>query len=237
MTNPAGAPDFRYTDRDVREDDSLTRIALNYIDTYTGCFEPILDARAYLMDHETLPTSKVRTVLNCMRQDYNVMDSLPIPERRPVLSVVKVKKSKKFNKDITLIQCERTDPHDQHISFDDEDERVLCNGILWEFTRPYSIGTALRVHPEYQFVMARQGKLIHLVKGNGDHRVTWTLDCSNNGQHRGGPREVYDVRVEVECNTRYIRNGILMTDIRADEVFGVGLHRYCQKCFDGKMMR
>ena len=79
--------DYRYTDRDVREDPRLTQLAMAYLANYGGDFEPLVRAKLYLRQHEELTTVLVRTTLNCMRFDVHVAHELPVPQP-PVLRVV-----------------------------------------------------------------------------------------------------------------------------------------------------
>lgn len=77
--------DYRYTDRDVREDPRLAELAMAYLRTYGGEFEPLIEAKTYLrVVGPELPTAMVRKTLNCMRHDFNVADRMPVPRRAEV---------------------------------------------------------------------------------------------------------------------------------------------------------
>lgn len=77
-----GAPDYAYTDRDVREDESLQNVALAYLRGYGGTFEPLVEAKDKLGRGNALPVQTIRMVLNCMRHDMSVVDRLPVPNRQ-----------------------------------------------------------------------------------------------------------------------------------------------------------
>lgn len=73
------AHDYRYTDRDVREDDRLRELAIAYLQQYGGDFDPLVRAKRAMLAGAELTTTIIRTVLNCMRHDVNVADKMPIP--------------------------------------------------------------------------------------------------------------------------------------------------------------
>lgn len=75
------AYDYKYTDRDVREDPRLADLACAYLKTYGGDFEPLLEAKTYLRVVGEPPTAMIRRVLNCMRHDVNVAGQMPVPQR------------------------------------------------------------------------------------------------------------------------------------------------------------
>lgn len=77
----ATAYDYRYTDRDVREDSRLVDLACAYLRTYGGDFEPLIEAKTYLRVVGEPPTAMIRRVLNCMRHDVNVAGKMPVPSR------------------------------------------------------------------------------------------------------------------------------------------------------------
>lgn len=73
-------PDRKYTDEDVRADDSLRTLALAYVKTYQGEFPPLARLE-YLVRTDQLvglTVSQARMVLNCMLHDANVIN-LPTP--------------------------------------------------------------------------------------------------------------------------------------------------------------
>ena len=73
--------DYRYTDRDVREDARLVDLACAYLKTYGGDFGPVIEAKTYLRVVGEPPTAMIRTVLNCMRHDANLAGRMPVPSR------------------------------------------------------------------------------------------------------------------------------------------------------------
>lgn len=73
------AHDYRYTDRDVREDPRLTDLAIAYLQQYGGDFDPLVRAKRVMNQGGEMTTVIIRTVLNCMRHDVNVADKMPVP--------------------------------------------------------------------------------------------------------------------------------------------------------------
>jgi hypothetical protein len=74
------APEVRYTERDVRENEELRELAESYVRNYGGEFDPLLRAFNMLSMDGALTTAMTRTVLNCMRHDENVASILPEPK-------------------------------------------------------------------------------------------------------------------------------------------------------------
>jgi hypothetical protein len=95
------APEIKYTERDVRENDELRDLAETYVRNYGGEFDPLVRAFNMLSMDGALTTAMTRTVLNCMRHDINIASQLPeprgytLPERPHVLTNVKKKKEPK----------------------------------------------------------------------------------------------------------------------------------------------
>lgn len=75
------AYDYKYTDRDVREDPRLAELACAYLKTYGGDFEPLLEAKTYLRVVGEPPAAMIRRTLNCMRHDHSVAGQMPTPQR------------------------------------------------------------------------------------------------------------------------------------------------------------
>ena len=88
------ALDLKYTDEDVRRDAELQRRAESYASHYEGDFDFLAMARAHMEKRGSLTIGVARGVLNCMRLDPRISDSLPPPDRgqadsvRPHLRVV-----------------------------------------------------------------------------------------------------------------------------------------------------
>lgn len=147
------APEQKYTDRHVREDPSLRDIAEGYVILYGGDFEPLLNAKRELRYHGRLSTRTTRVVLNCMRYDTNVSDSLLAP-KAPVLSVVKGSK---------LPFCFDPRPHNQHGEYRGKNyER--CEGVPWPINRS-PFWTTARIRARY--AAAGLSSIYHLTSGKG----------------------------------------------------------------------
>ncbi len=73
------AYDYKYTDRDIRENLNLMKVAHDYLLQYGGDFDYLVRARQYLVIQGSLPTSIARGVLNCMRSDPYWVGRIPAP--------------------------------------------------------------------------------------------------------------------------------------------------------------
>lgn len=90
MTYPLPA-DHRYTDRDVRENQYLYYVAVEYLHSYGGDFEFLVRAKRSLEAIGSLPVATIRGVLNCMRSDPSAAINLPSP-KPPRLKVVTIQR-------------------------------------------------------------------------------------------------------------------------------------------------
>lgn len=132
------APAERYTDRDLRRDPRLLGIAICYARDYDGEFEPMLDARDEAIRNGTLPLPMARTVLNCMRHDFEAQEMLPARPTRPTLRVVQ---DAEDNRKAHPSQVRRDEPE-----------------------RTYILRTEVQVKYNYGFVKGRYpNKVLHFV--------------------------------------------------------------------------
>lgn len=74
-----------YTETDVRANPNLLALAVTYARGYMGTWEVLAGARDLSVRSGTLPIAVARTVLNCMRNDANVCESLPEPTTTPTV--------------------------------------------------------------------------------------------------------------------------------------------------------
>lgn len=197
----------KYTDRDVRENITLRAIAENYVVDYGGDFEPLVNAVKMMEEGERLPTNVIRVVLNCMRNDYTVAESLPNPTR-PRLEVVRnvtKKKSPPY-----MMQCDLEFSHEGHTWSEEPIDGVnkylhYCNGVAFEINRGRVVMVA---HIKTPYVIARSGKLIHSTTGVGE--CEWYMP-----RHEyGWPDNWNNPKLSVQTICRFpsvIRHGILLT--------------------------
>jgi hypothetical protein len=75
--------DMRYTDADVRNDPRLLALAEDYAFNYQGDFSPVVNAKALLQADDQLPIGVARMVLNTMRCDARVANTMPSPTPAP----------------------------------------------------------------------------------------------------------------------------------------------------------
>jgi len=155
-----GAPEYKYTDRDVRENANLREIAENYLIEYGGDFEPLVKAVQLLATEGNLPTSMVRVVLNCMRHDANVVNDLPAPIGYKLPKKVVSIKGRRHD---YHTDCDNKESHHSH-SYRLDDEILLCKGVPFEINRESYWMDAKVKRP---FMRARGGRLVHFTTGEG----------------------------------------------------------------------
>jgi hypothetical protein len=83
--------EYRFSDRDVREDPDLAQLAFQFARNYGGDFDFLVHAHTYAVEHGSLHTSMARGVLNCMRSDIQGLALLQeriIPRRARGLYIV-----------------------------------------------------------------------------------------------------------------------------------------------------
>lgn len=111
----APAYDYKYTDRDVREDPRLGDLAKAYLLTYGGEFEPLREAQSALLEFGNLTTPMIRKVLNCMRHDHHVASAMPRPAR-PSFGIEDIKAFRNTQQQVQQPRLRLVE--------DDEEERV-----------------------------------------------------------------------------------------------------------------
>ena len=173
----SAAPEIRYTDRDVREDESLRELALEYLRQYGGEFEPLTDAQEVMNSGEHLPTQMIRKVLNCMRHDRDWATRMPTPDRTSNVLPFRAPRPRKPQQ--VDKPCEQTTGHHQHPwekvpwgEYNDYYWRYSCPGLPWEITRRARVTPAKVNRP---LAVAKTGKLLHSVDPDGAHRVVWKV--------------------------------------------------------------
>lgn len=163
------APEFKYSDRNVRENPELRDLAEAYIRAYGGDFEPLLNAKRELSRSGRLETRTVRVVLNCMRYDVNASSALPEPQA-PTLELVR--------KETNVPFCSDPRPHYQHSEYRGK-KLERCAGVPWEIDRT-RFGTTVRVRARY--AAAHTSSTYHLTSGKGVQ--SWTPPWHEMGQAR-----------------------------------------------------
>lgn len=201
-----GAPEYRYTDRDVRENESLTDLAYDYLRNYGGDFEPLVNALTSFKHDGYLPTNMVRIVLNCMRNDLNVANDLPAPVGYKVpRKIATVVKPRRRDWDEPL-PCSIKESHDAH-TYKLDDEFTRCLGIPWEINRSYF---ELEATVKVPFARARGGRYIHMLTGRA--WCEWHPPWHEYGWGKVPPILI----VEVVCKyPSFIKRPILLTENKA----------------------
>lgn len=170
----SGAPETKYTDRDVRENVTLVEAAMMWLEAYQGEFDYLIDMKMRLASGYELTTPMVRGVLNCMRHDPRVT-GLPAP-LPPIQETVVVSMARKRQRRRGVLDgpCDKTTEHSSHIwtardEEGEEDGMYRCEGI------PYAINRTSRYFSakiKVPYVVAKSGGLIHRVAEEG-HDCHW----------------------------------------------------------------
>lgn len=219
------APERKYTDADVRGDPELAELALDYLDNYTGDFEPLVRAQETLERGSLLTTTQTRVVLNCMRHDWSIADKLPQPMAKvidmPVRDDVapRPKKPKKKEPKWTEreVPCGNTELHHGHNYEKDDYKYWHCRGVSNDRVDRFWIPARIKV----PYAKARGGKMIHLVAPE-DHVFTYTPNHYGDGygsgyESKSRPRQWgFSPRFSVNLLCRYpswLENPILLAEV------------------------
>lgn len=223
------APERKYTDSDVRADPELTELAYDYLDVYTGDFEPLVQAQDRVASRQFLTTSQVRVVLNCMRHDWNIADNLPTPMAKVIDMPVRGEhsvhpaqgKKRKKGKPVLPEPCTRTDIHERHQL---DQMGFYCHGVPNDREDYLWIDAKVKV----KYVKAKGGKMIHLV-GDGSN-FQWKTNRFGPGFSRFSPY----LNIKLLCKyPSWLRNPILLPEIPEGMLTPqgkpIGLCPYCEK--------
>ena len=236
MSQPAEqtAYDYKYTDKDVRENPNLREIATKYVEEYGGDFAPLVNIKLGLVhDEDELTTAEARIVLNCMRHDSTVNGSLPaprfgVPADRPrrdavVIPMQRDRRSARHRGPVEH-KCGRTQPHDEHFTSGYD---VKCPGVPWEITRYGLIPTRGRIHGK-PYAASATGALVHKVEGEAV--FYWRPNRHEWGFETGLPVQF---SVKVLCkNPSWLKDPKLYAEepvhLYDDDSFG---RSRCKRCF------
>jgi hypothetical protein len=220
MSDALSSPEFKYTDRHVREDLELREFAEAYVHGYGGSFEPMLNAKRELRSTGRLETRTARVVLNCARYDQNVQSQLPEPKPFTLELVKDDKKSK-------APFCNDPRPHYDHYDYS-RGRKESCEGVPWEITR---LTFDRKIKVKAPFASARTGKVIHRTAGYGS--VEWYPP-----RHKMGPAKFEGFVVKVLCKyPSYIANPLLFLEEPlelpgVDKKGNLVYRPRCKYCFD-----
>lgn len=232
----SSAPETKYTDRDVRENNCLVEMAYEYVENYTGDFEYLIDMKMRLAQGYDLTTPMVRGILNCMRHDPRVSGlPAPLPPSEGVVVELRQPKRSKRRKGYDRDNpepCPKTESHDNHVWWKGDDP-YWCEGIEWAITRlRYPDYPALVKTP---FVVARSGTLIHSVAPDG-HYFRWRQHRHEWGFWRMPGEEFDDPDLIINLVCRFpsvLKNPALLTIERAEQMIEVCELGWCPHCADG----
>lgn len=207
----------KYTDRDVR--DNLTEAietVTDYLESYTGEFEYLVDCKMRLAHGMTLSVGMMRGVLNCMRNDPRVKDTLPEPLPEQPAEVVSINRASSRQRKWGPADCDIETDHGGHYIGDEElfQRRHYCSG-RWSINREaYTLPA--KIKPIYTSVVTRTGALIHRL--TGEALVTWFPHSHKpgfigEGSTYLGKYSSGSLIYLTSCKgASHIRNGILLTD-------------------------
>lgn len=216
----------KYTDRDVRENPEYYGIVVDFLVTYQGEFQFLIDCKMRVMQDHDLTVGMVRGVLNCMRVDPRAPT---LPEPKPITAedmeafadVIPMREPLyRKPKKIERGYCTNQRPH-QHTS---EDWQTIhyCPGVL-KVERPHSYRRPAEIHPEYVFVKAKSlsTTLIHRATSA---EVEWYPKWNDYYWSRKP-----EVIVHTDCTyPHYLRNPLLAT---VEQIAGSYGYRRCMHCF------
>ena len=224
--------DYKYTDRDVREDPHLAELAVAYVLQYGGDFEPLVEAKMVLQDGGQLTTSNIRRVLNCMRHDYDVAQNMPPPKRNTAKVVQLATRRKRRGIDFedegdAIDQCSNVEPHYTHRWPGKKNKApyyARCNGVPFPINRSGRVFTRAKI--KAPFITSRTGYMVH--KTTGQAKMFWSVP-----RHEWGWNHT-ELYVKSACkNPSWIVNGILYNTepvhLYEDDTFG---KKPCPYCFD-----
>ena len=236
----ARAFDRRYSDRDVRENwDEFLEVARNYLRSYGGEFDPLVDAQREVRRTGTLTVTSLRKTLNCMRHDWYVQDSLPIPARYR-----EAEDTEKSNviplrlppRPIAPPNCRITEyhvPHRIEPIFEGQRHRD-CPGKRNDRTDVVRPLTGLNKI----YVLGKTGNLIHLAHHDLEKSwVVWYVDRWGSGfTHKS-----FNIKVMCTTPSRLV-NPILLDREQAENLVRIGWRKVknmkdplhvglCRKCF------
>lgn len=217
----AGAPEYKYTDQDVREDDRLRTIALNYLAQYGGDYAPLVERKLELGRPHLISTRDIRVILNCMRHDFNVAATLPRPERVVVSEIAPRQRKTKAQREADWEKpCGyKTEPHTGHGWTDTELERHWCKGIDWPIMRGQFFLDAIIKAP---YAVAQARSMVHKPVALGN--VKWYPNF-----HEWGWLADPELEARMVCKT-YLRRPILLKEL-PDNSSPLTAIPLCKRCF------
>lgn len=229
MTAPA--PEVKYTDRDVRENEQLVLLAIEYVENYTGDFQYLIDMKMRMASGAGLTTPMVKGILNCMRADPRVTGlPSPLPPEEGVVVELRPKKEKR-KRYVSNIECpdvENRVEHDGH-SYEDDERRGYCRGWHRINRDHQGVDMAVKIHRPY--ALARGGSMIHLVGDMDRCAIRWYPNPHAWGFRDRDP----DLMVKTACKyPSFLQNPQTLTVYQAECVLelnteNIGWCRHCRE--------
>ena len=239
----SNAPETKYTDRDVRENEELIDAAIEYVEEYAGEFEYLIDMKMRLASGGDLTTPMIRGILNCMRHDPRVVGlPAPLPHEPGTVTPIATKqrqrreKRKAYggNKDCPnpAFHSERHDWEDNEFKYYCDGKYAINRGERHEYYNSLVCHVAVDAYPKPHilYVAARGGALVHQIMPQGEWdggapiTFAWKNYPHSWGWFRSQPEyEKFDDKIwspdwHVKTRCRYpsfISNGHLLTLERA----------------------
>jgi len=226
----SNAPETKYTDRDVRENDSLTDAAFNYLEQYGGEFQFLIDCKMRVAQGVDLTTGMIRGVLNCMRVDprvTNLPDPLPTTLGDDMAEVVSIQR--KTARRTRRKECDIEGFHEPHGGYGSTDGYEYCPGRYAINRQNFMVPATMNVE-----LLAARSKtsVIHKVNTESDkHYFLWWPY-----PHEYGFRFSPDLHVYTVCTyPRNVKNPILFNheDIGELQLIEEQSRGLCKRCFSG----
>jgi hypothetical protein len=202
--------EFAFTDDLVRRDrEVLTDRVLAYLQSYTGEFGPLIQARNLIKHGVSLNVAQVRTVLNAMRADTSVVMDYQPPIGAQVISFPRTPRMDLFAPDV-------------------EDEPYEPPARRWfkhdfRFKLPYAMATAARA------------EVIHLLSQERSILEYHPIGSWYDGKKVFG-QPIWNFRLYYEC-TQASKKLRMLTEHEAEVLVDLGLMRYCRTCQQFRAMR
>lgn len=230
--------DRKYTDRDVRENQSFYLTVIDYLENYEGEFDYLVDMKMRVAMDRDLTVPMVRGVLNCMRHDPRVShlpEPLPPQEGKVLQMPTKNKKNKKRRNRKPCDIVEFHKPHGGFGSVEEDDPYEYCSGKFAINRSDFQVDAILKV----PYVTAVTGALIHKASEAWymwrvlPHEEGWRY-MSHGNRFDGDP----DFYVRTICMyPRIIENGWVFDQWKIDEVLAEPIgssaktRTFCKRCF------
>jgi hypothetical protein len=195
------------TDREV-----LTVRARQYLESYTGDFHVLIEARRQLAEGYELNIAQVRTVLNAMRADTSVRFDYTPPAGTNVIQFPA--------------------PQQRGVSFEVDDEKYPSHRRFMEEYVPreprWRRHKKFKLKLPYAMATAARSEVLHLISQERSELTYYPVGSWHNGEKVFG-QPLWEFRLYYEC-TQASKKLRMLTEHEAAVLENLGLMRYCRTC-------